>query len=102
MKSVDELLTLLTLEEKVALVAGHNFMFTNSVSRLGIPSIRMSDGPHGLRVQNGNGDNGVTGSLPSTCFPTASCSANTFNPNLLKKWVKQLEKKLIFIVLMFY
>lgn len=85
MKSVDELLSLLTLEEKVALVAGHNFMFTNSVSRLGIPSIRMSDGPHGLRVQNGNGDNGVTGSLPSTCFPTASCSANTFNPNLLKK-----------------
>ena len=96
MRNINDLLSLLTLEEKVALVAGHNFMFTNTVSRLGIPAIRMSDGPHGLRVQDGNGDNGVTGSLPSTCFPTASCLANTFNPTLLRKMGEAIGEEAIF------
>ena len=90
MKSIDELIANLTIDEKIALVSGHNFMYTNSVSRLGIPSIRMSDGPHGLRVQNEGGDNGVAGSLPATAFPTASCSANTFNPALLEKMGKAM------------
>ena len=82
--NIEELLSSLTLEEKVALVSGHNFMFTNEVPRLNIPSVRMSDGPHGLRIQQ-EGDNGATGSLPATAFPTASCSANTWNPELVKK-----------------
>ena len=81
---INKLLKELTLEEKVALLQGHNFMFTNEVPRLNIPSIRMSDGPHGLRVNNGD-DSGATGSLPATAFPTASCSANTWNPNLIRK-----------------
>ena len=85
MKTVDELLSLLTLEEKVALVAGYKFMRTNPVPRLDIPSIKTSDGPHGLRAQPDGGDNGVTNSLPATCFPTASCSANTWHPELLKE-----------------
>ena len=85
MKTVDELLSLLTLEEKVALVAGYKFMRTNPVPRLDIPSIKTSDGPHGLRAQTDGGDNGVTNSLPATCFPTASCSANTWHPELLKE-----------------
>lgn len=85
MKTVDELLDLLTLEEKIALVAGYKFMRTNPILRLEIPSIKTSDGPHGLRVQPDGGDNGITNSLPSICFPTASCSANSFNPELLRK-----------------
>ena len=84
MDNIELLLKQLTLEEKVALVAGHNTMFTNAVPRLNIPSIRMSDGPHGLRVED-EGDSGAVGSLPATAFPTASCSANTFNPELLRK-----------------
>ncbi len=84
MDNIESLLKQLTLEEKVALVQGHDFMFTNAVPRLGIPSIRMSDGPHGLRIQQ-EGDNGATGSLPATAFPTASCSANTWNPELVRK-----------------
>ena len=85
MKTSEELLSLLTLEEKVALVAGYKFMRTNPVPRLDIPSIKMSDGPHGLRAQPDGGDNGVTNSLPATCFPTASCTANSWNPSLLRK-----------------
>ena len=74
-KNIDNLLNILTLEEKAALVAGTNFMYTNPIPRLGIRSIRMSDGPHGLRVQKEGGDNGVTGSDPSTAFPTAALTA---------------------------
>ena len=85
MKTVEELLPLLTLEEKAALVAGYKFMRTNPVPRLDIPSIKTSDGPHGLRAQPDGGDNGVTNSLPATCFPTASCSANTWRPELLRQ-----------------
>ena len=50
----------LTLEEKIKLVAGHNFMYTNAIDRLNIPSISMADGPHGLRKQTGEMDNGVS------------------------------------------
>lgn len=72
---VKEILSKLTEEEKAALVAGTNFMYTNPVPRLGMPSLRMSDGPHGLRVQGENADNGVTGSDPATAFPTAATVA---------------------------
>ena len=84
MENIESLLKELTLEEKVALLQGHKFMFTNEVPRLNIPSIRMSDGPHGLRVNDGD-DAGAKGSLPATAFPTASCSANTWNPELVRK-----------------
>ena len=75
----EKLLNQLTLEEKAALVSGTDFMFTNAIERLNIPSIRMSDGPHGLRVQEGSWDNGVSNSLPATAFPTASCTASGWN-----------------------
>lgn len=84
-RTIEELLILLTLEEKVALVAGHDFMHTVGVPRLGIPWIKMSDGPHGLRAQPDDGFNDLTNSLPATCFPTASCSANSWNPELLRR-----------------
>ena len=84
MDNVDLLINKLALEEKVALVAGHDSMYTNAVPRLNIPSIRMSDGPHGLRIQE-NASDGASASKSATAFPTASCSANTWNPELLKK-----------------
>lgn len=75
-----ELLKELTTDEKAALVAGTDFMFTNPVPRLQIPAVRMSDGPHGLRVQPEGGDNGVAGSEPATAFPTAATTASSWNP----------------------
>ena len=77
---VQRILSELTLEEKAALVAGTDFMYTNPVPRLNIPSLRMSDGPHGLRVQQEGGDNGVKGSLPATAFPTVATVASGWDP----------------------
>ncbi len=78
--NIESLLKELTVEEKAALVAGADFMYTNPVPRLGIPFVRMSDGPHGLRVQSEGGDNGVAGSEPATAFPTAVTTAASWNP----------------------
>lgn len=78
--NIQKLLEELTVEEKAALLAGVDFMFTNSIPRLNIPSVRMSDGPHGLRVQSEGGDNGVAGSEPATAFPTAVTTASSWNP----------------------
>ena len=76
---VAKLISEMTLEEKISLVSGHDFMYTNPASRLQVPTIRMSDGPHGLRVL---ANEGLVGNGIATCFPTASLSANTFDPML--------------------
>jgi len=83
--NIENTLQELTLEEKAALVSGTNFMYTNPIPRLGIPSLRMSDGPHGLRVQKEGGDNGVAGSEPATAFPTAVTTASGWNPENLRR-----------------
>ena len=57
---IERILQQMTVEEKAALVSGTDFMYTNPIPRLGVESLCMSDGPHGLRKQKGSGDNGVS------------------------------------------
>ena len=90
---IEKLLQQMTDEEKAALVSGTDFMYTNPIPRLGIPSLRMSDGPHGLRVQAEGGDNGVTGSLPATAFPTAACTASGWDPENLRRMGRAIAKE---------
>lgn len=83
---IDQLLSELTPAEKASLTSGSSFWYTAPVERLGIPKIMVSDGPHGLRAQPGEGDHvGLGGSLPATCFPTASAIASAWNPGLLTR-----------------
>ena len=93
MVDLSDLLKEMTPLEKASLVSGHNFMYTNEIKRLGIRSIRCSDGPHGLRVQKEGGDNGVSGSEKATAFPTAATSACSWNPSLLYKMGEALGKE---------
>jgi len=73
---VDDLLGRMTVAEKVSLLAGEDMWHTRAVERLGVPSIRMTDGPHGVTV---SGD--LAG--PATCFPTAVGMAATWNTDLI-------------------
>lgn len=82
---LEMLLSELTLEEKAALVSGTNNMYTNPVPRLGIPSLSMADGPHGLRKQLGGLMDGIADAAPSTAFPTAVATASGWNPENLYK-----------------
>jgi beta-glucosidase len=82
---VGALLGELTLEEKASLVSGSGFWWTRRIERLGIPSIMVADGPHGLRKQADRGDHvGLGASVPATCFPTASALASSWDRNLVR------------------
>ena len=83
---VPALLAELTVEEKASLVSGQGFWWTRAVPRVGLPSIMVSDGPHGLRKQDRRNDHlGLGASLPATCFPTASALASSWDPGLLRE-----------------
>ena len=73
----------MTLDEKCEMLSGKDFWQTVSVKRLGIESVMLSDGPHGIRKQEGAGDQlGLNGSVPATCYPTAATMANSWDPEL--------------------
>ena len=82
---IEKILKEMTVEEKAALVSGTDFMYTNPIPRLNVPSLCMSDGPHGLRKQIGSGDNGVSQSEPATAFPTAVTTASGWDPENLRR-----------------
>lgn len=61
------------------------FWHLKGIERLGIPSIMVSDGPHGLRKQADKADNlGINDSIQAVCFPTAAGTASSFNRALLR------------------
>lgn len=73
----------LNIEEKCWLLSGRDFWTTVAYEDRGIPSIILSDGPHGIRRQEGTDDQlGIHESLPATCFPTAATIANSWNIEL--------------------
>ncbi len=76
----------LTLEEKASLTSGADFWTTKAIDRVGIPSLMLTDGPHGLRKQSGSTDHlGLSGSIPATCFPPAVGLGAAFDPELAER-----------------
>ena len=74
----------LTLEEKAALCSGKDYWHLVGIERLGLPSVMVSDGPHGLRKHNDKKDKSdIMGSVPAICFPTASATACSWDEDLL-------------------
>ncbi|HEY1749900.1 MAG TPA: glycoside hydrolase family 3 N-terminal domain-containing protein, partial [Caulobacteraceae bacterium] len=71
-----DLLSRLTLEEKVALMAGAASFTLQGVERLGVPQIRMVDGPTGVRSNEGE---------PATVFPVGVAMASTWNPDVTRE-----------------
>lgn len=81
----------ITAEEKVKLTSGKDFWTSEHLADKGIPSFRMSDGPHGLRYQALAADHlGINDSVPSTSFPTASASAAAWDPDLIQAMGKAI------------
>ena len=84
----------MTLEEKASLCSGKDMWHFKGVERLGIPSIMVSDGPHGLRTQKNNGvSTKMNVSVDSTCFPLACASACSWDRELLKEIGKRIGEE---------
>jgi beta-glucosidase len=77
---IESLIGELTLEEKISMLAGVDFWCTGDVERLGIPSLKMTDGPHGTRTMS---TSGPTRLLPGTCYPAGVALASTWNTDLV-------------------
>lgn len=90
----EEIINKMTLEEKASLCVGKDYWNSENIERLGIPSIKMSDGPHGLRVQRENGDNlGVNKSEVAICFPSSATIANSWDKDVAYKLGKTLGEE---------
>ncbi|KAK3181529.1 beta-glucosidase [Lecanicillium sp. MT-2017a] len=77
--NVEEVLKKLTLTEKVELLSGIDFWHTKALPKHGVPSLRMSDGPNGVR-----GTKFFNG-VPAACFPCGTALGSTFNQELLEE-----------------
>ncbi|SMQ72087.1 beta-glucosidase [Bacillus sp. OV166] len=86
MRDIKQLISQMTLEEKASLCSGLDFWHLKGIERLGIPSLMVTDGPHGLRKQAQGADHlGIYNSVPSTCFPSAAGMASSWNRELIEK-----------------
>ena len=85
-RNLKELIRQMTLEEKAGLCSGADFWNTMGIERLGIPSVMMTDGPHGLRKQEGTADHlGLNKSVNAVCFPAACATASSFDVELMER-----------------
>jgi beta-glucosidase len=85
---IDSIISLLTIEEKIAMCHAQSKFSSTGVPRLGVPELWMSDGPHGIRAEM-NWDNWNYANWTNdyiTAFPALTCLAATFNPGLSKKY----------------
>lgn len=90
-RDMQALIAEMTLEEKASLCSGLDTWHLKGIERLGIPSIMVTDGPHGLRKQRGSADHlGLFNSVPATCFPSAAGVASSWNRQLIEQMGKAL------------
>ena len=86
----------MTLEEKASFMSGKDFWTTMNLEKLGIPSIFLSDGPHGLRKQAAAADQlGLNASIPATCYPTSATVANSWDEKLGEELGTSLGKEAV-------
>ena len=92
---VENALSLMTTEEKVALCHAQSKFSSKGVARLGIPEIWMSDGPHGVRAEIEWDSWGYANFTNDSClaFPALTCLASTFNPELAVRYGKAIGEE---------
>jgi beta-glucosidase len=78
--NIEGLLSEMTIEEKVTMLAGSAMWHTAPVERLGIPSLKVSDGPNGAR-----GGGSFVGGLTAACFPVGIALASTWDTELVER-----------------
>lgn len=91
---IQDYINRMTLAEKCSLLSGGTQFTTKAIAHLGIPAIRFSDGPSGLRRQEGAADHlGLHSSVPATCWPSAATVANSWDTALAEEIGAALGKE---------
>ncbi|MGO4110832.1 beta-glucosidase [Paenibacillus sp. YAF4_2] len=94
LRDIKSLIAQMTLEEKASMCSGADTWHTRGIKRLGIPSVMVTDGPHGLRKQSTSADHlGLFDSVPATCFPSAAGVASSWNRNLIRRMGEALGRE---------
>ena len=96
-KKINEIIAQMTLEEKVEMLHSKTNMSSEGVPRLGIQDIKYTDGPFGIREENGDGFRPLGWTLDSaTYFPTGSALAATWSKEMAYKngWAMGREGRL--------
>ena len=76
----------LSLEQKAALLSGRDFWSTQPLDAAGVPSIVLTDGPHGVRRQAGQFDRlSLHDAMPATCFPAAVAVGSSWDPAVAER-----------------
>ena len=75
----------MALSEKAELCSGADVWRLPAIARLALPSITLTDGPHGVRKAAPGTHSGLARNLPATCFPTASALASSWDVALLRE-----------------
>ena len=95
-EKVKDIVSKMSLIDKAKIVSGKNFWETREFKQYGIDSFMMTDGPHGLRKQVREiSELDINKNEPSTCFPTASATACSFDKDLLFRMGQSLGDKCI-------
>lgn len=93
-EEIQKIIAGMTLEEKAAMCSGADFWHTEGFEKHGIPSMMVSDGPHGLRKQDLEGDHlGVNDSIKAVCFPTGCGMASSFDRALVSQMGEALGEE---------
>ncbi|MBV9617175.1 MAG: glycoside hydrolase family 3 C-terminal domain-containing protein, partial [Ktedonobacteraceae bacterium] len=79
-EKIDDLLQQMTLQEKISMLAGASMWYTAAIKRLGIPALKMTDGPNGAR-----GEGNFTGGVKAASFPVEISLASTWNTELVER-----------------
>ena len=92
---IQKVLEKLSVEEKAALCVGMNFWMTKNYPELDIPSLFLSDGPHGLRKQEVKASDhlGINESHPSVCYPTACTTGCSWDRELMFRLGRTLGRE---------
>lgn len=93
MRDIKKIVSQMTAREKASMVSGADNWRIDTIERLGIKTVMVSDGPHGLRKQSDAPNCGPNDSIKAVCFPTAVGMASSFNRELLNEVGKTLGEE---------
>lgn len=93
-----DIISQMTLEEKASMCDGLDYWHSQPVERLSVPSVSLNDGPHGIRKKGDpndkrNGDTNLLKGVPAICFPTASATACSWDPELIEQMGEALGEE---------